>query len=193
MMRGTPSGHTPRMASTAPCRLFCISLLIASLGCGDDGGGSTADTGSTGTAPTGSGPAATDSEGPGSGSTEGSAGATEGDTDVTTATAGDTTAGDTAVTGDDSGGATSSGSTDTGGDGSSSDDGMTLPGCEMCEEGEVCVANQSFMTTYECQPMPKACKGEVDCECGGSLCVDPFVGCSVPPEPNTLFCACIAC
>ena len=63
----------------------------------------------------------------------------------------------------------------------------------MCEDGEVCVANQAFMTTYECQPMPAACEGDVDCECGAGLCVDPFVGCFDPPEPDTLFCACIAC
>lgn len=174
-------------------RLFVISILTAPLGCGDDAGGADPTAGDDSTGGT-MGALTSGSTGPGPGPGTESGGPTQDDTSGTTAPSEESTDSGTGGTAEtDTGSSDASGSSDTGEASSSSDDGMTIPGCEMCGDDEVCVVNQAFANEYVCQPMPAACEGDVDCECGSELCVDPFVGCFDPPESSTLFCACIAC
>lgn len=173
-------------------------FAIACAGCADDD--SRAGDGSTGAGPTSAGPT---SAGPTSagddapGSTGGSA-TTGSDAEGTATSPGDATAADTGTgsgpgsetgSGDDTG----SSSGDASGSSGSTGDPPGNVQCDACGPDEVCVEYQAFVTTYECHPVPKACEGDVDCDCGASLCVEPYVGCFDPPEASTLYCACIAC
>jgi hypothetical protein len=177
--------------------LFAFSFALAVAGCGDDGTGdpsadTTAGPGSSGSADGGPGPGTdTGSTAPGDADASGTTMVADG----TTVQTGESSDGGTDGSGSDGSGSDTGASSSSSDDGasSSSEGGMGLPECEVCEDDEVCVANQAFATTYECQPMPKACEDDVDCECGSSLCVEPYVGCFDPPEASTLFCACIAC
>jgi hypothetical protein len=177
----------------------CLVSLASTVtsGCGDDGGGdvtagnpSTGDNttapSSTGTADDGPDPTTQGDDAEGTATLSG---------DSTTMTPGDSSGSGSEGSGSESGSDDASGTaTDTGdGSSSSSGDGGVVPGCEVCEDDEVCVVNQGLANEFDCQPTPKACDADVDCDCGASLCVEPFVGCFDPSESSTLFCACIAC
>jgi hypothetical protein len=114
------------------------------------------------------------------GDSDGTSGSTSGET-------GGTTGATTDVTGE------SSGSGSSGESGSGSSTGATVDDCDACGANEVCVENQAQIVTYECRPLPDACDGDVDCECGMELCEDPFVACNDQPDPMHLACICIAC
>lgn len=183
------------MASSFAHPILALTFVIASAGCGDDGGGD--PTASTTETTAGPGTVGTADDGPGP--TTGSGGPTAGDADGSTMPP-DDDGSSTGAPSDDSGSGTegasssSAGETETDAGSSSSTGGSTgIPECDACEDDEVCVAYQAFQTTYECHPMPKSCEGDVDCDCGAALCVEPYIGCFDPPEESTLFCACIAC
>jgi hypothetical protein len=161
-----------------------LIFVLALAGCGDDGGGG----GETGDSSTGSATAPSTSS---TMSTSSSTSETDSSStgEPTSSTGTDTDTSTDTDTGTDTDPSTGTGSTESEG---SSSTGMMVDDCDACTEDQVCVEDQSFMNTYTCAPMPKACEGEVDCECGGQLCDETNV-CNDMGPANMLTCICIDC
>lgn len=179
--------------------IVVAALSLAGFGCSDDtpsGDGASDGDSSTGSNATGGGTTAADTAADTTGG-GGSGDTTAGPAD-STGTPGTTASTDGSDSGSDSGSTAGSDSGDSGSTAASDSSGSTgggfeVMGCGSCNEGEVCRANLSFQTEYECVPIPEACEAEANCDCAMSVCEDPFVACDEPPEKNSISCICIAC
>jgi hypothetical protein len=68
-----------------------------------------------------------------------------------------------------------------------------VPGCEFCDEDEVCVEVQTQQgATYRCDPVPQACGGMPTCAClPQDTCEEPFGTCE--DVESGIACTCPQC
>jgi hypothetical protein len=68
-----------------------------------------------------------------------------------------------------------------------------VPSCDLCADGQGCVAKQAWLTSFECIELPPTCDDTLTCGCAEDLVCDQGWGCFDGGSSADISCECLAC